>query len=135
MEIFVFLISSQEPANIQILKMKSYKSLEKIIDLISSDPNFEHIGHIIHYLDRFDKKRIPEDPELKNSVFAVVKEILEREIATPLFGYSPIGPMPVPLPKTIDEILDYLEKYWGKPDDLDNDIGRAYLIFFQKRKK
>ncbi|TDE10015.1 hypothetical protein [Dyadobacter psychrotolerans] len=103
------------------------------MELIATDPFFENISDIIFLLDRHDKLRELEDPELKRAVFTIVQEIIDNGIAKPIFGYSPTGPMPDPIPERAEEVLNYLDKYWGKPTDQHNDIGRAYLIFFAKK--
>ncbi len=119
----------------KMIEKEEIHNFELIIGLAKDDPNFENVSHIIHLLDRFDKKRESEDPELKSAVFAVVKEILEQRIAKPIFGYSPTAPLPDPIPETVDEVLNYLDKYWGNPAIPHNDIGRGYLLFFEKGTK
>ncbi len=120
---------------INLLNKSAINNFDKIVDAILREPLNEHLGDVMYLLDRFDKKRDPEDPELKQAVLTVVNEILVKGIAPPIFGYSPTGPMPDPIPNTTEEVLEYLDRYWGEPNDHPhNDIGRAYLIFFGLRK-
>lgn len=116
-----------------ILKKEEIQNFELIIELITKDSNFENIGDIIFLLDRHDKFRENDDPELKRAVFSIVNEVLEREIACPIFGYSPIAPMPNPIPTTSIQVLEYLNKYWDMNSGNHRDIGRAHLIFFSKK--
>ena len=118
---------------INLLSKKQINNFELIMNLISIDPNFENISDIIFLLDWHDKFRESEDPELKSAIFTIVKEIIDIGIAKPIFGYSPTAPMPDPIPESAADVLDYLDRYWAKPGDQDNDIGRAYLIFFAKK--
>lgn len=117
---------------IKTLDIQLINNFELIMELITIDPNFENISDIIFLLNRHDKSRDPEDPELKSAVFTVVKEIIDSGIARPIFGYSPTGPMPDPIPESAEDVIRYLDNYWGKPIDQHIVIGRSYLIFFAK---
>lgn len=119
--------------SIKFLKKEEINNFDLIIDLIKIDPNFENIGDIIYLLDRHDKFRENDDPNLKYAVYTVVNEILENDIKIPIYGYSPIAPIPNPIPQDTMAILQYIDKYWSSNWNSMSDIGIGYLLFFSER--
>lgn len=115
-----------------MLKKEEINNFNIIMELITIDPNFENISDIIFLLDRHDQFRENNDPELKYAVFTIVSEILNKKIAKPIYGYSPIAPLPNPLPIDTEETIKYLDRYWGDDSNKLLDIGRSYLLFFAK---
>lgn len=116
-----------------VLDKSMINNFEAILSAIAEDPNFENIDDIIYFLDRFDTRRDIYDPDLKDAIFTIVKEIIDRDMLTPLFGFAGTSLIPEYIPQNSHETLEYMEKHWGSDDDEFVLTRRGYLLFFERK--
>lgn len=104
-----------------LLNKNEINNIDKIINVINTDKNFEHIGDIIALLDKYDKKRKLNSLELKKAVFTIIKLIIEDLNFVAVKSYKNRIDF-----YNLDDIFEYLEQNWFTSDI------REYLLFFRK---
>jgi hypothetical protein len=121
------------------LKKEEINNFDMIMDIIfnaglSKDVlAVEHIGDIIFFLDKRDKVRDQNDPELKKAVFTVIKAMIDSGQVELRWQYTWVKSARDSPPKNDKEIFDFLDEYLNKDDGLG--LDKNYLLFFRKLKK
>ena len=119
------------------LKKEKINNFDMIMDIIfnaglSKDVlAVEHIGDIIFFLDKRDKVRDQNDPELKKAVFTVIKAMIDSGQVELRWQYTWVKSARDSPPKNDKEIFDFLDEYWDKDDGLG--LDKNYLLFFRKK--
>lgn len=108
----------------EFLDKKNINNFEKIINIINSDENFEHIGDIVFLLDKHDKKRENDSLELKQAVYTIIKTITQNNNFKAIRFLNDKKKLTY---ENINDSLSYLDENWDSSDI------REYLLFFQKK--
>ncbi|RPD90070.1 hypothetical protein EGM88_15745 [Aureibaculum marinum] len=116
------------------MENKTDKNIDKILNVLFNNKRtygslgIEHLGDLVYFLEKFDKKRDLDDDELRKTLLLLSRKIVESEIAKISFilAYNYIFPPPSN-PLDFDEIEIYINKNWDKMDKVD----RYYLIAFE----
>jgi hypothetical protein len=115
-------------------KINNFDDIIEVIKTSGITPGtiaIEHIGDVIFFLNKRDKKRDMDDPELKRATFTVIKTLLDLEIAEPLWRDSWVESVRTDPPKTQQELFAFLDKYWYEKHS--SGLDRNYLVFFKRK--
>jgi hypothetical protein len=91
----------------------------------------ENTGDIISYLDKYDKVRDLNDPDLKKAVLTIIKVMLETGEVELEFRYSWVQHVQQNPPKTEKEIFTFLNKYWDEDDGYG--MAKILLVWFRRK--
>ena len=122
----------------RFLDRKEINNFDHILDIIlnaNKEKGFlaiENIGDILFFINKNDKERDMQDPELKKAAFTVIKALLDSKLVDIVWEWSWASSKYDTPPKTDDEIFDILDKYWYKDDGCG--LDKNYLLFFKKKK-
>lgn len=122
----------------RFLEKSKINNFERILDIILNSDKIhgriaiEHIGDILFFINKHDKERDMQDPELKKAAFTVIKALLATKSVELDWEFGWASSKYRSPPKTADEIFDILDKYWYKNDG--SGLDKNYLLFFKRKK-
>ena len=123
-----------KPQFLEKEKINNFEHIIEIIDTCGITPGtiaVEHIGDILFFLDKYDKKRNMDDIELKHAAFTLIKELLASNIAELVWEFTWVVNIRKNPPQTQTGMFEFLDQYWNKKDF--SGLDRNYLLFFKRK--
>ncbi|TCC99926.1 hypothetical protein [Pedobacter psychroterrae] len=116
-------------------KINNYEWIVDFIlngDKVNNRLAIEHIGDILFYLNKNDKERDMQDPELKRAAFTVIQALLDTNAVELDWEHGWAMSKYNSPPRTDEEIFEILDKFWYKDDGFG--LDKNYLLFFKRKK-